>query len=139
MGCNRGDAMRYFRAAGSRGAVTLALLALCTRLLIPLGQLFPIGEDENGFPIRLVICTLYGVEVLDTKPGEKAPDEQTDRKSCPVCLAFSVGVTLPENDAAASIDALHANIASFSSAAEVHITSQFLPGSRTARAPPAFA
>ncbi len=117
----------------------LALFALYLRVLIPLGQAIPLGHDENGFPTRLVVCALYGPQVLDVKPGEEAPDGQINRERCPVCAAFSIGATLLDGDAAASIDVPQFSIASPFAPAEVNIASQFLPGSRTARAPPAFA
>ena len=131
--------MRYFRTAESRWASTLALFALYMQILLPLGQAVSVGQDENGFPIPLVICTLYGVDVLDVKPGEEAPDKPTSHTSCPVCTVLSIGGVLSNNDAGALSDAPEFSIVSLPSPTEVNIASQFLPGSRTARAPPVFA
>jgi hypothetical protein len=82
---------------------------------------------------------LYGAEVVDVKPGEEVPVGQTNRETCPVCLAFSIGATLLDHDLSASIGVQQFRIASLLTPAQVDITSQFLPGSRTARAPPALA
>jgi hypothetical protein len=131
--------VRYFRTAEGRWASVLALFALYMQVLIPLGQAVSVGEDENGFPIPLIICTPYGIEVLKAKPGEEAPDKQTSHTACPVCTVLSMGGVLPQNDAGALSDAPEYSIVSLPSPAEVNIASQFLPGSRTARAPPLFA
>ncbi|MEJ2229170.1 MAG: hypothetical protein P8Y67_13285 [Alphaproteobacteria bacterium] len=131
--------MRYLRAEGKWWAAVLALIALHIKILIPLGQAIPVGLDENGVPIRLVICTLYGTQVIDTKPGEGTPDKQTSHQTCPVCMAFAFSTTLSDYNPGALLKAPQTSVLASLLPAEVSVISQFLPGSRTARAPPAFA
>ena len=127
--------MRYLRTAGSRWAVRLALFALFIKILIPIGQAIPIGQDENGSPIPLVVCTLYGTDVLNSKTGKESPDKRGSQETCPVCAAFSITGTF-DTDVGALIDVPQNHVVSLLLPAEVNILSQFLPGSRTARAPP---
>ncbi|MEJ2118963.1 MAG: hypothetical protein P8Y36_14205 [Alphaproteobacteria bacterium] len=131
--------MRYLRAEGKWWAAVLALIALHIKILIPLGQAIPIGQDENGAPISLVICSLYGTQVINVRPGEEIPDKPDSNHACPVCMALSFSTTLNDFDPGELVKAPQAGVVASLFPAEVHITSQFLPGSRTARAPPAFA
>ena len=85
--------MKYLRAEGTRWAVTLALFGLFMQIFIPLAQAVSIGENEDGFPSRMVICTLYGAQVVDLVTGEEVPDSDSGRETCPVCVAFSIGDT----------------------------------------------
>jgi hypothetical protein len=86
--------MKYLRTNGTRWAVTLALFGLFMQIFIPLAQAISIGEEEDGFPSRMVICTLYGIKVIDIITGEEAPSKtDSSRETCPVCLAFSIGDT----------------------------------------------
>jgi hypothetical protein len=86
--------MKYLRTEGTRWAVTLALFGLFMQIFIPLAQAISIGDDEDGFPTRMVICTLYGTKVIDIITGEEVSSE-TDNGSeaCPVCSAFLIGAT----------------------------------------------
>jgi hypothetical protein len=127
--------MGYLRTAGNRWAVTLALFALFIKILVPIGQAIPIGQDENGSPIPLVVCTLYGTSVLNSKTGKEAPDKRGSQETCPVCAAFSITGTL-DVDIGARVNVPQTHVASLLLPAKVDVLSQFLPGSRTARAPP---
>jgi hypothetical protein len=131
--------MKYFRAKGRWWATVLALVALHIKILIPLGQAIPIGQDENGAPISLVICSLYGAQVIDIIPGEETPNKPDNSRVCPVCMALAFSTTLSDYDPGELIKAPQSGVVASLSPAEVHITSQFLPGSRTARAPPSLA
>jgi hypothetical protein len=131
--------MKYFRAKGSWWATVFALIALHIKILIPLGQAIPIGQDENGAPISLVICSLYGPQVINVNPGEETPNKPDSSHACPVCMALAFSTTLNDFDPGELVKAPQSGVVASLSPAEVHITSQFLPGSRTARAPPAFA
>lgn len=117
----------------------LALFALYLQILLPLGQAVAVSLDDSGLPTRLVICTSYGIRLVDIGSGEKAPDRSGDGETCPVCLAYSIGTTSLDNSVEISIDAPRLRVASLLPSAEAGFISQFLPGDRTARAPPASA
>ena len=131
--------MKYFRAKGSWWATLLALIALHIKIFIPLGQAIPLGEDENGLPISLVICSLYGTQVVNIQPGEEIPHKSDSRYACPVCMALAFSTTLNDYHPGEFIKAPISGVVASLFPAEVNISSQFLPGSRTARAPPAIA
>lgn len=130
--------MKYFRAKGSWWATVLALIALHIKILIPLGQAIPLGQDENGSPVSLVICSLYGTQIVNIRPGEETPSKPDSRQTCPVCMALAFSTTLNSYDPGEFVKTPLSSVVASLLPAEVNISSQFLPGSRTARAPPAF-
>jgi len=83
--------MKYLRTDGTRWVVTLALFGLFMQIFIPLAQAISIGDDEDGFPSRMVICTLYGTKVIDVVTGQEFLDSDSSRETCPVCVVFSIG------------------------------------------------
>ena len=130
--------MKYLRTEGTRWAVTLALFSLFMQIFMPLAQAVSIGEDEDGFPSRMVICTLYGVKVIDIVTGEEAPsDTDNSRKTCPVCLSYSIGDTSLTGTPGFSIPAPEYTSASAVLPLEAVLLAQSTSNNYAARAPPA--
>ena len=76
----------------------LALFALVFQALVPFAQAIPMDRDgDSGFD-SLVICTAWGVKVLQLTTGEEPPVQQTDEQKCPVCSVHNLKLSLPGVD-----------------------------------------
>ncbi len=76
----------------------LALFALIFQALIPFAQAIPVDRDGEGGFDSLVICTAWGVKVLQLTTGEESPVKQTSEQKCPVCSVHNLKLSLPGLD-----------------------------------------
>ena len=90
--------MKLFRERLRDLALGLALFALIFQALIPFAQAIPVDRDgDSGFD-SLVICTAWGVKVLQLTTGKEAPVKQTSEQKCPVCSVHNLKLSLPGMD-----------------------------------------
>jgi len=90
--------MKLFRERLRDLALGLALFALIFQALIPFAQAIPVDRDgDSGFD-SLVICTAWGVKVLQLTTGKEAPVKQTSEQNCPVCSVHNLKLSLPGMD-----------------------------------------
>jgi len=90
--------MKLFRERFREWAMGLALFALIFQALIPFAQAIPVDRDgDSGFD-SLIICTAWGIKVLQLTTGEEAPVKQTTEQNCPVCSVHSFKLSLPGMD-----------------------------------------
>ncbi len=93
--------MRVFREKLRDLALGMALFAIILQALIPAAQAIPLNRNtDSGFD-SLVICTAWGVKVLQVTTGKKAPVEQTSADRCPVCSVNNLKLSLAGVDAPA--------------------------------------
>ncbi len=85
----------------------LALFALIFQALIPFAQAIPVDRDGEGGFDSLIICTAWGVKVLQLTTGEEAPVKQTSEQKCPVCSVHNFKLSLPGMDVPAPEPAYH--------------------------------
>ena len=128
--------MEYLRTERARWALTLALFGLFMQIFVPLAQAISIGDSEDGFPNRMVICTLYGVKVIDITTGKNVPDSDDSRETCPVCMTFSIGTNSLGGSVELPVPLPFGNYISNSVASETVLSSQLDDGNYAARAPP---
>ena len=90
--------MKLFRERFRDWALGLALFALIFQALIPFAQAVPVDRDgDSGFD-SLIICTAWGVKVLQLTTGEEPPVKQTSEQECPVCSVHNLKLSLPGMD-----------------------------------------
>ena len=94
--------MRAFRKQLREWGLGLALLALLLQTFIPLAQAVPVqrGNADSGFD-SLIICTAWGVKLLQLSSDEEPPVKPTAPSDCPVCSVHSLKLPLPGFDAPA--------------------------------------
>ena len=90
--------MKLFRERFRDWAMGLALFALIFQALIPFAQAIPVDRDGEGGFDSLIICTAWGVKVLQLTTGEEAPVKQTSEQKCPVCSVHNLKLSLPGMD-----------------------------------------
>ena len=86
--------MKLFREKLRDWMMGMALFALIFQALILAAQAIPVGRNSNGSFDSLVICTAWGVKVLQLTTGEKPPVEQTSEDKCPVCSVNNLKLSL---------------------------------------------
>ncbi len=86
--------MRLFREKLRDWAMGMALFALIFQALIPAAQAIPVSRSSGGGFDSLVICTAWGVKVLQLTTGEEAPVKQTAPEDCPVCSVHVLKLSL---------------------------------------------
>ncbi len=90
--------MRIFREKLKQWALGLALFAMLLQALIPAAQAVPLDRDgDSGFD-ALIICTAWGIQVLQLTTGEEPPVKQTSPVECPVCSVNTLKLSLPGID-----------------------------------------
>ncbi len=106
--------MKALRTVWGRLAAWAALFSMCLQVLLPLGQAVAASNrtGEALFSAPMIICTLYGVKVIDPATGEELPSDKGGSGDYPVCPAFGIGklslntavtVELPEPPALTSV------------------------------------
>ncbi len=95
--------MRFFRERIRDLALGLALFALIFQALIPAAQAIPVDRDREGGFDSLVICTAWGVKVLQLTTGKESPVKQTKPADCPVCSVHNLKLSLPGIDVPAPV------------------------------------
>ncbi len=93
--------MRLFREKLRDWMMGMALFALIFQALIPAAQAIPVGRNSDGGFDSLVICTAWGVKVLQLTTGKKPPVKQTSADKCPVCSVNNLKLSLAGVDAPA--------------------------------------
>ena len=85
------------RAVWRRVVLTLAVLALALKVLIPAGFMASAPSAGGGYPV--VICTGHGAEVVDAQAaGQNAPARKSPEGKAPhdpPCAFAGYGVTAP--------------------------------------------
>jgi hypothetical protein len=100
--------MRIFREKLKEWALGLALFAMLLQALIPAAQALPLDRDgDSGFD-ALIICTAWGIKVLQLTTGEEAPVKQTSAVECPVCSVQTLKLSLPGVDVPAPLPSFRA-------------------------------
>ncbi len=90
--------MKLFRERFRNWALGLALFALIFQALIPFAQAIPLDRDgDSGFD-SLIICTAWGIKVLQLTTGKETPVKQTSEQNCPVCSVHNLKLSLPGMD-----------------------------------------
>lgn len=90
--------MRLFREKLRDWAMGMALFALIFQALIPAAQAIPVSRNSGGGFDSLVICTAWGVKVLQMTTGKEAPVKQTTPEKCPVCSVHNMKLSLAGMD-----------------------------------------
>jgi len=99
--------MRAFRGQMREWLMGLALFALIFQALIPAAQAVPVQRDGPPGLDVLVICTGFGIKVLEQTTGEKSPVKQTSQFECPVCSVHSLKLSFSTADIPLPLPALH--------------------------------
>ena len=95
--------MKVFREKLRDLALGMALFAIILQALIPAAQAIPLNRNNGGGFDSLIICTAWGVKVLEVTTGQKAPVTQTSPEKCPVCSVHNLKISLAGVDAPAPI------------------------------------
>lgn len=135
--------MRLIGRKRAKLPVLFALFSLFLQIFIPFAQAVTFDGSREGFPDRFLICTVYGLELFDSRTGKtipedpEAPGSQSGTEYCPVCLAYAIGGNALANAAWIDIPRRLAQSVPAPVHDQTNLTPQLQIGAHGARAPPA--